>query len=267
MLPKRSRKFSASPFKGIASLAKRTVLPLSLFLLLIAIYRLFTVKKIDCIANSAPCSSEISEKLSKNLGSNLLFINQKNIRASINSLFPVEKVDIGFKVFNTLTIRIVGQVTPLSAQVSLVQSLPILSLDNAVISSESAVFTSPTAEIDLFNQSVEFSSFRLWDNGLMTPEASAESKLKYLLTEKPNEEKIKQLYLLINLVERYLEVDQIYVLDQRVFLRQADEPDIIVNIPFDEDNLVQALQSYEYLTTIKKDAKVIDLRFKNPILR
>ena len=101
----------------------------------------------------------------------------------------------------------------------------------------------------------------------MSPVASAESKIKYLFTEKPTIQTVKSIYALVKLVEKYLNVDQIMILNQKIFLRQANQPDIIVNIPFDEDNLVQALQSYEYLTTIKKDTKVIDLRFKNPILR
>lgn len=267
MLPKRSRRFSVNPLKSLSSLAKRVSPPLAIFLLLFAIYNLFTVKKIDCLLNSNVCTPEINERLNRHLGSNMLFINQKEIRSSVATLFPVEKLDIGFKVFNTLTIRIAGQVTPLSAQVSLIQSLPVLSLDSAAVSSESAVFTKPSDEIYIYNQTVDFSSFKLWDNGLMAPDASGESKIKYLFTEKPDEVNIKYLYSLVKLVERYLEIDQILVLNERVFLRQLDEPDIIVNIPFDEDNLVQALQSYEYLTTIKKDAKVIDLRFKNPILR
>ena len=228
---------------------------------------LFTVRKIECVFNNDACSSAVFEKLNKYLGSNVLLINQKDISSSINSLLSVENIKIGFKVFNTLSLRLNGRLVSLNAQVSLTQELPRLSLDDVSLSSDSAEFIKPTEEINQFNKTVNFSNFEIWDNGLMSPVASAESKIKYLFTEKPTVQTVKSVYALVKLVEKYLNADQIMILNQKIFLRQANQPDIIVNIPFDEDNLVQALQSYEYLTTIKKDTKVIDLRFKNPILR
>ena len=57
------------------------------------------------------------------------------------------------------------------------------------------------------------------------------------------------------------------LLTNRGFLSRPKEPDIIIGVPFDEGSLASALQSISYLATIKKDAKVIDLSFKNPIIR
>ncbi|KKT55617.1 MAG: Polypeptide-transport-associated domain protein FtsQ-type [Candidatus Collierbacteria bacterium GW2011_GWB1_45_35] len=267
MLQKRLRTPFDSPFNRLGRLLRRLLPLFILFLFIFLANNLFTVRKIECVFNNDACSSAVFEKLNKYLGSNVLLINQKDISSSINSLLSVENIKIGFKVFNTLSLRLNGRLVSLNAQVSLTQELPRLSLDDVSLSSDSAEFIKPTEEINQFNKTVNFSNFEIWDNGLMSPVASAESKIKYLFTEKPTVQTVKSVYALVKLVEKYLNADQIMILNQKIFLRQANQPDIIVNIPFDEDNLVQALQSYEYLTTIKKDTKVIDLRFKNPILR
>ncbi|KKU07828.1 MAG: Polypeptide-transport-associated domain protein FtsQ-type, partial [Candidatus Collierbacteria bacterium GW2011_GWC2_45_40] len=245
----------------------RRLLPLFiLFLFIFLANNLFTVRKIECVFNNDACSSAVFEKLNKYLGSNVLLINQKDISSSINSLLSVENIKIGFKVFNTLSLRLNGRLVSLNAQVSLTQELPRLSLDDVSLSSDSAEFIKPTEEINQFNKTVNFSNFEIWDNGLMSPVASAESKIKYLFTEKPTVQTVKSVYALVKLVEKYLNADQIMILNQKIFLRQANQPDIIVNIPFDEDNLVQALQSYEYLTTIKKDTKIIWPKYRVSML-
>jgi hypothetical protein len=228
---------------------------------------LFAIRKVECVFNNGQCPVEILEKLNRHIGSNVLLINQKELIASIKNAFPVEKISVGFKIFNILRVRIDGRLSAVNVQVSLTQILPQLSMDILSGSTESAAFTKPSDEIGLFNQSQAFVNFELWDNGLMIPIASSEAKIKYLFTEKPDKENIKSVYRLVKVVEKYLDVSEILILNQRVFLRQEGQPDIIVNVPFDEDNLVQALQTFAYLSTIKKDAKVIDLRFKNPILR
>lgn len=278
MLQKRSRRLSANQsgrrFRQLRNLLSTVrgflpgIFPIFLFFLFIFLtYNLFAIRKIDCSFNNNPCPPEVLEKLNRYLGSNVLLINQKSLSSSIKTSFPIEKMMVGFKIFNTLKIKIEGRLPALNVQVSLVSNLPELDLDKSTISTESASFLKPTEEIEKFMQSVNFVSFDLWDTGLMAPAASSESKIKYLFTDKPGTENLKSLYALIKLVDKYLDVSSIMILNQRVFLRQTDQPDIIVNIPFEEEVLVQALQTFTYLTTIKKDAKVIDLRFKNPILR
>lgn len=275
MLQKRSRILSVNPFKR----RLRNILPdiktyipgvLPAFLLLLfvfLVYNLFAIRRVSCTLNNSPCPVEIIDKLHKYEGVNVLLVNQKSLSQSLKSSFPIEKVSIGFKIFNTLSVRLDGRLSPVNIQAALLKKLPELSLDKTLVSSEAAIFSKPSSEIDDFDNLQNFANFEIWDNGQMTPVASAESKFKYLLINKPSSESIKSLYRLIGIVEKYLSVSEFLILDQRVFLSQPDQPDIIVNIPFDEDTLVQALQSYPYLTSIKKDAKVIDLRFKNPILR
>lgn len=240
--------------------------PFLFFLVLFLVYNLFAIRHVDCFLNADPCPAEIRDKTNRYLGSNMLLLNQKKLSQSISASHPVEKVSVAFKIFNTLRINIDGQLTALAIQVALVQTLPVLSLDQSG-STESAFFTRPTEEIETFGKSQSFTTYEIWASGLMIPVASAESKIKYFFTEKPSPETVKSVFSLLKLVERYLSVEKYWILDDRVFLRPASQPDIIVSIPYEEASLVQVLQSYAYLTTIKKDTKVIDLRFKNPILR
>lgn len=278
MLQKRSRTSSGNLFSRLRRVLKNNLHKLTgfvpgafpillLLLFLFLAYNLFTIRRVDCEFNHNSCPAEVLDKTNKYLGTNVLLINQKELSSSMKDSFPIEKITIGFKIFNTLKLQIEGRLPALQAQVFLTSELPRLSLDNSLVSSESGVFLKPTEEISTLNQEVNFVSFDLWDNGLMTPAASSESKLKYLFTNKPDTETVKSIYKLVKIVDKYLNVEQYWILNRRVFLRQLDQPDIIINVPFDEETLVQALQSFAYLTTIKKDAKVIDLRFKNPILR
>ncbi|KKT84065.1 MAG: hypothetical protein UW80_C0002G0018 [Microgenomates group bacterium GW2011_GWC1_44_9] len=278
MLRKRSRILSAKPYNKLSRRLRNLILSAKnlitgvfpVFILLFTIflvYNLFVINKIECTLGSESCPQEIMEKLLKYRASNILLLNQKKLSSSIQSSYPVEKVNIGFKIFNTLKIKLEGGSASAHAQVSLVNSLPSLELDSILGSTESSSWKKPTEEISAFIQTVNFISFELWSNGQMTPTASNESKLKLLFTSKPEIEILKSLYSLTALIDKYLDIEEILILDRRVFLRQSNQPDIIINIPFDEDTLAQALQSYAYLTTIKKDTKVIDLRFKNPILR
>lgn len=242
--------------------------PIFLFLLfLFLIYNLFSVKRISCAINSETCPPDVMERLNSEIGSNSLLINQKKLIQNIKTIYPVENAEIGFKMFNTLSVSLTGNKKSYSVDIYLMKDIPPLTMDSAPGSTISSDWPRPTQEISTFINSVDFSSFDIWDNGTMTPIASTSSSVKYIISEKPEKEIISSLYDLIRLSFKYLNPQEIDVLNDRVFLRQVDQPDIIVSIPFNETSLTEAFQSIGYLATIKKDARVIDLRFKNPIIR
>jgi hypothetical protein len=85
--------------------------------------------------------------------------------------------------------------------------------------------------------------------------------------QKPSKEYLSQLFKLMESLNRYVSVDKVFILGETVFLSRGGQPDIITSVPYDEDKLLEALQSIGFLTTMKKDPKVIDLRYKNPIIR
>jgi hypothetical protein len=206
-------------------------------------------------------------KLNLEIGSNSILINQKKLIAALKSLYPIETANIGFKMFNTLDVSIAGNRASYKIDMYLVNNLPLITLDTAPGSTGSSDWPRPTEEISIFIKSLDISTYDIWDNGTMTPSSSESAIIKYVIDQKPDAQTVSDLYNLVRLSQKYLNPSEIFVLNNRVFLRQLDQPDIIVNIPFDEVSLIEAFQSINYLATIKKDAKVIDLRFKNPIIR
>ena len=246
----------------------KSLLPLLLFILFLFLANsLFIINKTECQINWELCPPEIIQKLDKLIGSNVLFLNQKQLSRELVDLLSAEKVGIGFKMFNTLKVNLDGGNPPVLTMIFLVKDLPIISMDADPGSTESANWPKPSEELETYIQNASSSSFGIWDNGRMTPVATDESKVKYILSKKPDEETVRSLYRFIKIVNKYLNVKTILILGQRVFLSQTGQPDIIVTVPFDEGRVSEAIKSYSYLVTLKKDAKVVDLRFKNPIIR
>lgn len=254
---------------GSLRLYLKRILPIILVIgLFFLLKNQFTVRKIVCTFNGGPCSAEISLILDKLLETNFLFVNQNKINQKIAFLYQVRKTAYTFKPFHTLVVEVEGDSSPLPIEAYLVNELPVLSLDKAPSTTDSAGWwRMPTQEIAEYLNAKEAGSFNLYQSGTMTPSATAESKLKMIFSTKPSTEVAASIYDLVRVVSKYLEVSAIYVIDQRCFLSRPNQPDIIVVVPFDEAKLVSALQSLSYLVTIKKDLRVIDLSFKNPVLR
>lgn len=271
MLPTRLSKSFVNRSKRLGRRSEGAIgkmLPIFLFLLfLFLLNNLFKIKSVNCSLDGENCPPEITQRFSKYLDTNVLLLNQKQATQSIISSYSVEKVTIGFKMFNTLMVTLEGGKTPILTMVSLVKDLPVLSMDIDSGSTVSANWPRPSIEIETYVKIASASGFGLWENGRMTPVATSESSIKYLISKKPESEIVSSLYRLIKLVNKYLNVQSIQIVGQRVFLSQADQPDIIISVPFDEGRVTEAIKSFSYLVTLKKDAKVIDLRFKNPIIR
>jgi len=247
----------------------KKIFPILIFIPIIIIANiLLTIKKINCTLNNEICPQEIQIVTNKLLSSNSLFINQKELLIFTKAIFPIEKMKISYKTFNTININFFGSSPYIQTNLYLVNTLPVLSMDNAPSSTDSAGWwIKPTVELKDFVSSKEKLGFNFWENGSMTPIASASANINYIFSEKPSPEKVISIYKMTKLVEKYLEFSQIYIVNHRIFLSRSEQPDIIIGVPFDEGSLVSALQSINYLSTIKKDTKVIDLSFKNPIIR
>lgn len=244
------------------------IFPLFLFILFIfLVYNLFSIRTVECTFDSRPCSDDITSFLQKFKGQNILLVNQKALGKSLEGSFPVDKTSIGFKMFNKLTIKLLSGNPPVVVNVYLVQTLPEVSMDNDSGSTISADWPRPSQEIAKFSETASASGFTIWDSGSIYPSSSGSSTIRYIFSEKPTEEVIKSIYSLIKITNKYLNIESIQIVGDRIFLSQTGQPDIIVSVPFDEGEITEAFKTFSYLTTIKKDAKVIDLRFKNPIIR
>jgi len=235
---------------------------------LLILNSIFTIKKVNCTLNETVCPPEVQIISNKILGSNSLFVNQKELLTFAKAAYPVEKMSIGYQSLSTANVSFTGSSPYLEADIFLVGELPVLSMDQAPSSTDSAGWwVKPTGEIDEFVSANSGLGFILWENGTMTSTATTGANIKYIFTKKPSPETVTSIYKMIKTISKYIDVSNIYIVNNRCFLSRPNEPDIIIGVPFDEGSLVPALQSLTYLATIKKDAKVIDLSFKNPIIR
>lgn len=229
---------------------------------------LFIVRKINCTLNNEVCPKETQVILNNLLGTNSLFINQKELLTFVKAVYPIDKMTIGYQAFNTLNLNLKGDSPYIQADVYLVGKLPVLSMDQAPNTTDSANWwVKPTGELGNYVLSQKALGFNLWENGTMTSTATSGANISFIFSEKPTSKTISSIYKMVTVILKYLDVSKIYIVNGRSFLSRANEPDIIISVPFDEGGLVSALQSISYLATIKKDAKVIDFSFKNPIIR
>lgn len=229
---------------------------------------LLTVKKINCSLNDVSCPKEIETTLKKLIGTDSLFINQKELLTFIKAVYPVDEMTVDYKAFNTISINLHGNSPFVQANVYFVNQLPVLSMDQAPSTTDSASWwKKPTDELSSFISSQPPLGFNLWENGSMTPSATCGANINFIFSEKPTAESVSSIFKMLTIVNKYIDVSTIYIVNDRSFLSRPGQPDIIVGVPFDEESLVSALQSISYLATIKKDARVIDLSFKDPIIR
>lgn len=214
------------------------------------------------------CPKETQIVINQLVGTNSLFINQKELLVFIKAVYPVDKMTVGYQAFNTLNIKLKGSRPNIEVDVYLVSNLPSLSMDQAPSTTDSAGWwVKPTGELDKFISSQKALGFNLWENGAMTSIATTGANISFIFTEKPTPEIVSSVYKMVKIILKYIDVSNIYIVNRRSFLSRTGQPDIIVSIPTSEDSLIASLQSINYLATIKKDIKVIDFSFKNPILR
>jgi hypothetical protein len=278
MLQRKSSRLSLNPSKRVERrlrvaidwIKQNGIKSMPIFFVLLVVYilcQILVVKKIQCHSDFGDCPVEILERLTLEIGSNSIFINQKKLVENIKSLRAIEKVNIGFRIPNTLDVTLLGSGVSYKIEVYLVKELPSVTFDNAPGSTISADWPRPTEEISQYLKGLNGSTFDIWRNGTLTSTASTSAIVKFITMEKPAAQTGTYLYNLVRISQKYLDPQEIILLGNRVFLRQVNQPDIIVSIPFDEGLIIQAFQSLNNLVTIKKDAKIIDLRFKNPIIR
>ena len=248
--------------------SKRIFPVLVVILIVLLLNNLFTIQKINCTFNDEVCPKETQVIFNKLIGENSLFINQKELLISVKEVYPVDNMSVSYKALKTLNIKLKGSSPYVQADVYLVGSLPVLSIDQAPSTTDSAGWwVKPTGEISEFISSQKALGFNLWENGSMTSIATSGAGISFIFTEKPSSEIVSSVYNMVKIILKYIDVSNIYIINHRSFLSRTGQPDIIVSVPFDEGSLVASLQSINYLATIKKDVKVIDLSFKNPILR
>jgi len=217
--------------------------------------------------NNNDCLQEIKAKLRRYEKTNVLFLDKNKLQKNIEEIQPITSIAIDYKLFNQITVNIISDTTFFDVNTYLLAELPVLGVDTVIDSSTSSPWVKPSIELEEYIKEKTSSSFRIWADGKFTPIATASSNIKFLISKKPEEAVIKSLSKILNILTKYAHPDSIYILESRIFLRRNSEPDIIAYVPYDEQSLVEALQSADILDRIKADARIIDLSFKNPIIR
>ena len=192
---------------------------------------------------------------------------QKLKQVAIASIFIIlalliNQLIIKFDLFKKPT-KEVAQTQPLSILVYLNYLEPTLSLS----SSQSASLRSPVLELDNFTSSLSAQTYNLFPNGALIPGEDNSTSIKLLFSEKPLQQKLKQIFILITSVNRALPITKGYLLKDSLYIATSNLPDIIMKSDYKEEELSKALQVIPSLAKIKDNTKIIDLRFNNPTIR
>lgn len=262
----RERRFKIV-FTGAGTWLKRIGILLIIFLLTYFVFRLLIINNVVCYTNKQPCSQDLENLLVNLKGKNVLFINRNALKDSIKNIFPVDDVKYSFKLPNKLEVNVIGWQEAIPIDTYQVINYPMLSMDVYGGATDSGTWNRPVTEIQNFLNDQEPKSQRLWGKGRLTLDSTVSGTIKDIFVSNQDEDTLSNIYQLTLLSEKYLSNPKIYVLGSRFFLSQDGLPDIIIYIPADLGRVESALQSINYLVTIKKDAKVIDLSFKHPIIK
>lgn len=232
------------------------------------VFYLLRISSVECNLNNKPCPQEINQSLSYLSNTSLITLSRKKILKKVGDILPVKKVDIHFKLLNKLSLDIETLPENLSVNLFLIPSYPDLTMSRSPESSTSSVlFKKPSEEIKELSSKNTTVSYSLWSDGSLTPVATNDAKVNILITQKPEGAYLSQIYRLVQILSKYLEYEAIFAVNEDVFLSRKEQPDIITAASFEERSLLEALQSLGFLSTIKLDSKIIDLRYKNPVIR
>ena len=264
---RRSSRLSTNTFKSLFSVIKKFILIILVLYLGSLFFRSLNIKNIICNFNEGICPVTVTDYLSQYRKSNYLLLNTKKITSDIKEIVPSEDIIYSLLFPGTLKVNISTKNKSYPVNVYLASALPILTIDLPKVSSSSS-FGKPTSELNNFIASQSAQLYRLWSDGRFVSEnSSGSSNINYIFISKPDDYILVSAYNGLKQLSRYINYEEAFFVGNRLILRQTDQPDIIISIPFDEKGLEVALQSISYLVTIKSDAKVIDLSFKNPIIR
>lgn len=248
-------------------LLKIAAIFMGVLVIIFLLSKAFTVRKVSCRLNEKLCPIQVNDALDHFVGKNFFSVKKSELKWSIDQTYPANKFDFRFSYPNTLAITI--SVTETSYPISSfqVQSLPSLTLDLYGNSTASASWHRPVPEIKRFLTDYTGMSQKLWQDGQLTSQASGSASIDLIYTHLPSASELSRIFKFVSLAEKYLNAPQIYILQDRIFLSASDIPDIIIYTDADIKNVEISLQSLDYLATIKKDARVINLSFDHPIIK
>ena len=265
MLPKR---FLGNLKKWLWFNKKRTLILFCLLVVLTYINSLLEIKKVSCTCNHQICENDPCIEKSNYFPKSFIFFNKKKLVNTLNPGNQYQKVSVSFKFPQALVINFEETNDFLVYNQGITNSTLNLSFESAPVSTESMTpFSKPSQEIAAEVGKTKMLSFKVLPNGHATTIATEGSKIISLTTQKTESEWYQKTYRLIKLVSTYYDLEGVYLTDQDLFFYNQNKPDLLIDLQSNEEKISKALQVLGFLTTIKQDPKIIDLRYTNPIIR
>lgn len=218
------------------------VLFLCLFILLKYI---FIIKNINCTAGGGnPCPQSVISVLTKNLGSSLLTLNKDSLDNDIKQEASISKLKIEKKFPASLNLEITLETF----------QIPIKFLNQDIVKIE---------ESRLPNQSKTRTI--LLENG-QTLTAKDETDTNIFINQSLKEDSLKQISFFLKTVSaQSFKFNSLFAQDDTLYIRTATQT-IILPINHDPQTFISSLHSIQEDVTIKT-VKIIDFRYKHPILK
>ncbi len=242
------------------------------FVLLVIIFVVGSISKIkivECYQDSLPCPEKVQEEANTFLRRSYFTLTKDQIENHLKTSLENTDIQVSFPSIQKIIITGTSKQNFVTVNYSLIDSLPTLSFESTPTSTISAYFfDKPSTEISLWSNSQQEQSFNLWENGRLDPVSTASSKYHLFSKAKKSQESLEKIYSLIKLLEMYTyNTENYFLIENTLYLQKSGAPDIIFSTTQEADNYQKSLQSLDFLNTIKKDPKIIDLRYKNPIIR
>lgn len=262
------KKYTLSWKKWIFFKKKSLLIGILLLILLVVSISFIKVKNVYCYCDGQVCEESVCNATKNQIGNNLLTLNKRRLERNLNSGGKYQKIAIEVKPLNTVTVNFhsVSDFFVFNSTIT-TQKIP-LSINNPPPSSDSAAFfNKPSVEIAEWLKDLQLISIKIFPSGQQETVSTTSSQIFAITADKKDSDWYKLAHQLIKKVLAYANVSGVYFIDNNVYFAQVGQPDIIVSMDYDEEKLTKSLQSLGFLTTIKKDPKIIDLRYTNPIIR
>lgn len=262
------KKYISSWKKWLLFKKKSALLSAFLLGLLCGALQITKIKSIYCYCDGQVCEQSICSSISSIVGKNYLSLNKRKVIEEINNIGKYERIDIKTKSLGSVTIDF-HTTSDFLIFNSMISSEKIeLSIDAPPVSTLSAnIIQKPSIEIGQWASKYNLLSLKVYSGGTSETTATTSSPVIAITTEKKSIQWYQSMYKLIKIVLSYVNISGVYLLDNNVYFAQVGQPDIIISSDYQEEKLTKTLQSLGFLTTIKKDPKIIDLRYANPIIR
>lgn len=226
------------------------------------------IKNVYCYCDGQVCEEDLCQQAKKTIGKNLITLNKKNLSKELALGRKYQKIDLKNKGLDTLIVEFHSAVDFLVFNSTVMPNKPTLSINSSPVASDSTVFfNKPSVEIADWLKNSQLVSFKIYPDGFFEATSTTSSQIFTATLEKKDFSWYKSAYDLIKIVLSHADISNVYFLDNNVYFAQVGQPDIIINMEYDEQRLIKSLQSLRFITTIKKDPKIIDLRYANPIIR